>query len=109
MYKATHNVTGKVYALKRIKMDNEKDGFPITAIREIKILKSLDHKNIVKLENMLVSKPNQHNSNRGSVYLVFEYLEHDMNGVLDSRIRFEKPHIKCLIQQLLEGIGYLHD
>ena len=30
--------------------------FPITAIREIKILKGLDHKNIVKLENMLVSK-----------------------------------------------------
>lgn len=27
-------------ALKKVKMDNEKEGFPITAIREIKILKS---------------------------------------------------------------------
>ena len=26
-------------ALKKVKMDNEKEGFPITAIREIKILK----------------------------------------------------------------------
>jgi serine/threonine protein kinase len=43
-------------ALKRIKMDQEKDGFPITAIREIKILKSLNHENIVKLDSIVVSK-----------------------------------------------------
>jgi serine/threonine-protein kinase BUR1 len=35
-------------------MHNEKEGFPITAIREIKILKALDHPNIVKLREMLV-------------------------------------------------------
>ena len=71
-------------------------------------MKSLEHENIVKLENMLVSKrkhslifineANQTNSNRGSVYLVFEYLEHDMNGVLDTKIRFEKPQFKCIMK-----------
>ena len=36
--------------------DNEKEGFPITAIREIKILKNLAHKNVVKLKEIVVSR-----------------------------------------------------
>ena len=45
----------KYYALKMIKMDNDKEGFPITAMREIKILKQLDHKNIVNLREIVTS------------------------------------------------------
>ena len=47
---------GEIVALKKIRMDNEKEGFPITAIREIKILKSLDHKNVIKLKEIVTSK-----------------------------------------------------
>ena len=43
------------------------------------------------------------------MYLVFEYGEHDFHGILDSNIRLEKPDIKCIMKQLLEGIAYLHD
>lgn len=35
-------------------MHNEKDGFPITALREIKLLKLLSHKNVLRLEDMAV-------------------------------------------------------
>jgi len=42
-------------ALKRILMHNEKDGMPITALREIKILKALAHKNIVKVLDIVVT------------------------------------------------------
>lgn len=41
-------------ALKRIIMHNEKDGMPITALREIKILKALDHPNVVKVLDIVV-------------------------------------------------------
>lgn len=41
--------------------------------------------------------------------MVFEYLDHDFHGILDRGIRFEKPHIKCLMHQLLLGVQYLHD
>ena len=40
---------GKTVALKKILMDNEQEGFPITALREIKILQLLKHENIVTL------------------------------------------------------------
>jgi cyclin-dependent kinase 12/13 len=43
------------------------------------------------------------------VYLVFEFVEHDFHGLLDRKIKFEKPQIKCIMKQLLEGIAYLHD
>jgi hypothetical protein len=43
-------------ALKMIRMDNEKEGFPITAIREIKLLSTLKHENIVNLREIVRSK-----------------------------------------------------
>lgn len=100
---------GKPYALKRIMMENEKEGFPITAMREIKILKKLNHPNILKIEEIVFQQPASSNQNRGSVYLVFELMKHDLAGVFDFKIQFTVPQIKCLMIQLLNGLKYLHD
>lgn len=55
VYKA-QNTTSRVFvALKRIRMESEKDGFPVTAMREIKLLQSLQHPNVVRLYEMMVS------------------------------------------------------
>ena len=54
--KAMSKRTGAVVALKKILMHNEKDGFPITALREVKLLKMLSHPNILKLEEMAVER-----------------------------------------------------
>ena len=43
-------------ALKKIRMDSEKEGFPITAIREIKLLKSLKSPNIINLREIVRSQ-----------------------------------------------------
>lgn len=48
--------TGEVVALKRINTEEEENGFPITAIREVKILKALNHDNIVQLKEIVTSK-----------------------------------------------------
>lgn len=48
--------TGELVALKKIRMDNEKEGFPITAIREIKLLKVLDHENVIRLKEIVRSQ-----------------------------------------------------
>ena len=53
---ARSNSDGTIVALKKVRMDNEKEGFPITAIRDIKILKTLDHKNIIKMKEIVTSK-----------------------------------------------------
>ena len=54
VYKVLNTQTGVHVALKRIRMETEKDGFPVTAMREVKLLQSLNHANIVRLFEMLV-------------------------------------------------------
>ncbi|EPX73843.1 CMGC/CDK/CRK7 protein kinase Lsk1 [Schizosaccharomyces octosporus yFS286] len=101
VYKAINNVTGELVALKRIRLEQEKDGFPITTVREVKILQRLRHKNIVKLLEILVEK--------NSVNMVFEYMDHDLTGVLlNSQLHFTPGNVKHLSQQLLEALRYLH-
>jgi serine/threonine protein kinase len=56
VHKARQISTGKLVALKRILMHNEKEGMPVTALREIKILKALDHPCIVNILDMFVVK-----------------------------------------------------
>ena len=46
----------ELVALKKVRLENEKEGFPITAVREIKILKQLNHKNIVNLKEIVTDK-----------------------------------------------------
>lgn len=99
--------TGEVVALKRINTEQEENGFPITAIREVKILKALDHKNIVNLKEIVTSK--EQGEIPKNVFMVFEYLEYDLTGVLETpEIRLNQDHIKSWSQQLLSGVHYMH-
>lgn len=101
VYKARNTITGTHAALKRIRMESERDGFPVTAMREIKLLQSLRHENVVRLYEMMVSK--------GSVYMVFEYMDHDLTGVLSqNQFTFSDAHLKSLCHQMLAGLAYLH-
>ncbi|KAL1409976.1 kinase subunit of RNA polymerase II carboxy-terminal domain kinase I [Vanrija albida] len=101
VYKARSNADGALVALKRIRMEQEKDGFPITSMREIKLLQALNHPNVVCLREMMVSK--------GSVYMVLEYMNHDLTGILSHpEVTLSPANIKSLNYQMLSGLGYLH-
>lgn len=50
----------QVVALKKLDLSHEKEGFPITALREIKILRMLDHANVVKLLEIAITKGNKY-------------------------------------------------
>ena len=104
--KARCKETGQIVALKKVKVqrDTDKEGFPITAIREIKILKALEHKNIVKLKEIVVSQADDSNAHRGSIYLVFEYLDHDLTGLAERpNNKFSERQIKYYMRGILEG------
>lgn len=101
VYKAADN-SGNVVATKKILLtENEKQGFPITAIREIMILRSLNHENIVKLLDVVSSK-------EGSQYLIFEFVDHDLSGLLRSNQVFQYGELKSFIIQLLKGCEEIH-
>lgn len=50
------NSPGELVALKKVRLDNEKEGFPITAIREIKILRQLKHRSVVNMKEIVTDK-----------------------------------------------------
>lgn len=101
VYKAINTQTQKMVALKRLRMEAERDGFPITAMREIKLLQGLRHPSIVSLLEMMVEK--------SQVYMVFEYLEHDLAGIFSHpTLTFNHGHIKYMFKQLVEGLAYMH-
>jgi len=95
---------GTRVALKKIRKE-KKEGFPITAIREIKILKALRHPNIVQLRDVVSS----HLPGReGDVFLAFEYCDHDLTGLLESKVHLSDAVIKYYLKSILEGLYYLH-
>lgn len=112
VYQAKDKETGEIVALKRVILHNEKsDGFPITSVREIKLLKRISaarakgggHENIVQLLEIVVGKK------REGVFLVFEYCEHDLGVLIDEMPRkFSESEVKCILLQLLSAVNYLH-
>jgi CTD kinase subunit alpha len=75
--------------------------YPVTAIREVKLLQSLNNVNIVRLHEVMVE--------RNDCYMVFEYLSHDLTGLLNHpQFRLNHAQKKDLAKQLFEGLEYLH-
>ena len=82
-------------------LTNSSLGFPITAIREIKILRQLNHKNVINLREII--------SDQKDYYLVFEYMNHDLMGLLENdHVCFNEQSIFSIIKQILEGLEYCH-
>nr|CAB3229390.1 cyclin-dependent kinase 12 [Phallusia mammillata] len=112
VYKAKEKRTGAVCALKKVRLDNEREGFPITAVREIKILRQLQHRNIVSLKDVLTDKSDATDFRKEkecAFYLVFEYMDHDLMGLLESgMVHFNEGHVKSFMKQLLDGLNHCH-
>lgn len=102
VYKAKSMVTGKVVALKRLRLEGEREGFPITSIREIKLLQSFDHPNVSTLNEIMVES-------QKTVYMIFEYADNDLSGLLlNKQIDINAAQCKHIFEQLLRGMDYLH-
>ena len=101
VYKARDKATGEVVALKKIRLDAEDEGIPSTAIREISLLKELQHPNIVRLYDVVHTER--------KLTLVFEYLDQDLKKYLDICERGLEPTIlKSFLYQLLNGVAFCH-
>ncbi|GFY85288.1 protein kinase superfamily protein [Actinidia rufa] len=93
----------KIVAMKKVRFVNMDPESVRFMAREIHVLRKLNHPNVMKLEGLVTSRVS------GSLYLVFEYMEHDLAGLAASaKIKFTEPQIKCYVQQLLSGLEYCH-
>jgi len=100
VYKARNRETGIFIALKKIRLENEDEGIPSTAIREISILKEMIHPTIVSLLDVV----NYDNK----LYLVFEFLDQDLKKYMDTVSSVAPALVQSYTRQLLQGLTYCH-
>ncbi|XP_020293847.1 cyclin-dependent kinase 11B isoform X1 [Pseudomyrmex gracilis] len=107
VYRARDKRTDEIVALKRLKMEKEKEGFPITSLREINTLLKAQHPNIVTVREIVVG------SNMDKIFIVMDYVEHDLKSLIETMKQkkqvFIPGEVKCLMQQLLCAVAHLHD
>jgi len=104
VYRARDTKSNKSVALKKMRLETQKDGIPVTGLREINILLNLQHENIVDMMEVVVGKSFE------SIFLVMEYCEQDLASLLDNmNAPFSEPQVKCIMLQLFSGLQYLHE
>ena len=101
VFSARHSITGEQFALKKLYCKDQEEGIPATIIREISLLKQIDHVNIVKLHDII-------NTNK-RMFLVLEYAQTDLLKFISS---FDQElsiqMVKRIIYQLLKGVQEIH-
>ena len=106
VYRAKDKRTSEIVALKRLKMEKEKEGFPITSLREINTLLKGQHPNIVTVREIVVG------SNMDKIFIVMDYVEHDLKSLIETMKHkkqvFLPGEVKCLAQQLMRAVEHLH-
>ncbi|XP_010544118.1 PREDICTED: probable serine/threonine-protein kinase At1g09600 [Tarenaya hassleriana] len=103
VYKARDLESNQIVALKKVRFANMDPESVRFMAREIIILRRLDHPNVMKLEGLITSRVS------GSLYLVFEYMDHDLTGLAGTPgIKFSEAQIKCYMKQLLQGLEHCH-
>jgi serine/threonine protein kinase len=101
VYKARCTRSGEIRALKRMKLDQEDEGVPSTAIREVSLLKILNHPNVVKLHDVFCSQK--------KLYLIFEFVDSDLKKFMKQRGTPLTPEmVKSFARQLVLGVDYCH-
>jgi len=100
VYKAKDRLDGRFIALKKIRLEHEDEGVPSTAIREIAILKELNHPSIVCLLDVV--------NYQNKLYLVFEFLDQDLKKYMDTLNEMDPSLVRSYTKQLLQGLLYCH-
>lgn len=103
VYKAKDTLTNETVALKKIRLENEEEGMPSTAMREISILKELNHQNIVLLRDVIYVPSDK------KLNIIFEFVEQDLKKFLNQNKHNQTPTIiKRFMYQLIQGILHCH-
>ncbi|KAI9312454.1 kinase-like domain-containing protein [Dichotomocladium elegans] len=104
VYRARERDTGDIVALKKLKLDKEKNGFPVTSLREIYTLMNAKHPNIVNVREIVMG------NHLDQVFIVMDFIEHDLKTLMtDMRTPFLQSEVKTLMIQLLSAVALLHD
>lgn len=104
VYKAKDNAPDRLVggpqfvAMKKVRMDEYQKGVSPIVLREVGVLRRLQHENIVRLVNVIRDSPN--------LWLVFDHMDYDLKQYMDVHYPHGMPdeQIKACVQQILKGV-----
>lgn len=102
VFRAVNTKTQETVALKLVRMDQEDDGIPANSLREISLLRTMNHVNIIRLQEVYCED--------GRLTMVLDYMDKDLRRYLDrQKSRPTNDKLICSYSfQLLCGVYYLH-
>jgi len=104
VYKARCRETSELMAMKKLKLESETEGFPITSIRETITLLKGKHPNVIDVREIVFG------NRLDQIYIVMEYMDRDLKSLMqDMKRPFKIAEIKLLMQQLISAIAHLHN
>jgi serine/threonine protein kinase len=100
VYKAVDTESGRIYAMKKMSINLEREGVPTTTLREVSLLKELSHPNIVHLYDVVVTDNN--------FFLIFEFLDRDLRKLMEETQGLPQFQIKKILTQILSALTLCH-
>lgn len=92
-------------AIKKIERAFEHKLFTKRTLRELKILRLLNHENVVKL--ITIQKP-ENKDKFEEIYAIFEVMETDLGSIVKSTQELSIAHVQFFLYQILRGMKYVH-
>jgi len=101
VYLAIEKATQTVVALKKMRNQQDEEGIPVSALREVSLLRNLSHPNIIGVREVI--------SKNDYLAMVIEYVDIDLKKYMDTqRAGLPPPLLRSYAFQLLCGLCYLH-
>lgn len=111
--KAKDKITGEIVAIKKVRVEIKDDqqnrqnreivgnfGIHFTIIREIKIMREIEHQNIMRVLDVYVQGD--------FMNLVMSHMSSDLKKLMEKTTRLSESQIKCILKQILTGLQVLH-
>jgi len=104
VYRAKDIKTEEIVAIKKIKLEKEREGFPITALRELNTLISLKHEHIIAVKEVVFGNI------LSKIFVVMEFMDHELKSIIeDKKINFTHAQNKQLVKSILEAVAFMHE
>jgi cell division cycle 2-like protein len=92
-----------IYACKKVRLEYHFNENLSTSLREISLLLSLSHPNII------LARETRFGKSLNNAFIVMEYCEYDLKSILNSKIKFSGFQIKYIMKQIIRGMKILHE
>ena len=104
---AIDTTTGERVAIKKVMHAFDKLILAKRLLREVKILKHLDHENVIKLYDIQRPYPDDPDEFE-DVYLITDLMDTNLNAIVRSSQPLTDEHIQYFLYQVLRGLKYIH-